>query len=129
MTISFFSVINLHIPIKYHSSVSLYPNLYENSRIKYAFVDMVYFIVYNRTMNKVNIHQAKTHLSEYIAHLKEGESILLCKRNKPVAEIRLLPPLQIKKRPIGLAKKIFHVPESFFESLSEEIIHLFLEHK
>jgi antitoxin (DNA-binding transcriptional repressor) of toxin-antitoxin stability system len=76
-------------------------------------------------MNKVNIHDAKTHLSEYIAALKEGESLILCRRNKPVAEIRLLPQPKGEKRPVGLAGDIFQVPESFFELLPEELQNLF----
>ena len=38
-------------------------------------------------MIKLNIHEAKTHLSKYLAKLKAGDRILLCKRNQPVAEI------------------------------------------
>ena len=41
-------------------------------------------------MLKLNIHEAKTHLSRYLAKLKKGETIILCKRNKPIAEIRPL---------------------------------------
>jgi antitoxin (DNA-binding transcriptional repressor) of toxin-antitoxin stability system len=76
-------------------------------------------------MNRVNIHDAKTHLSEYLARLKEGESIILCRRNTPVAEIRLLPDKRTAKRPIGLAKRIFEVPASFFEELPEDIMQSF----
>lgn len=37
---------------------------------------------------KVNIHEAKTHLSRYAKRVKAGETILLCDRNQPFAEIR-----------------------------------------
>lgn len=76
-------------------------------------------------MIKTNIHDAKTHLSEYLAKLGEGETILLCKRNKPVAEIRLLPQQSVEMRPIGLAAATFCVPASFFEPLPEEILRSF----
>ena len=56
-------------------------------------------------MLKVNIHQAKTHLSRYAKRAKGGETIILCDRNNPIAEIR---PLSVEnaalaeaKRPIG----------------------------
>ena len=39
-------------------------------------------------MLKVNIHQAKTHLSRYAKRVKAGETIVLCDRNQPFAEIR-----------------------------------------
>jgi len=56
-------------------------------------------------MLKVNMHQAKTHLSRYAKRAKAGETIILCDRNKPIAELR---PLSSEvaaaaeaKRPIG----------------------------
>jgi antitoxin (DNA-binding transcriptional repressor) of toxin-antitoxin stability system len=36
-------------------------------------------------MIKINIHEAKTHFSPYLVNLDQGETILLCKRNVPVA--------------------------------------------
>lgn len=82
-------------------------------------------MVHYTTMIKTNIHDAKTHLSEYLAKLGEGETIVLCKRNKPVAEIRLLPRQPAKRRPIGLAAATFSVPASFFEPLPEDVIRSF----
>lgn len=76
-------------------------------------------------MIKLNIHEAKTHLSKYLAKLKAGERILLCKRNQPVAEITPLPELPVRPRPIGLAKGQFTVPRSFFEPLPEELLRAF----
>ena len=43
-------------------------------------------------MIRVNIHEAKTHLSRYVERLLGGEVIQLCRRNIPVAELRALPP-------------------------------------
>ena len=76
-------------------------------------------------MIKLNIHEAKTHLSKYLAKLKTGEPILLCKRNHPVAEITALPKTPVHPRPIGLAKGQFSVPRSFFEPLPDELLHAF----
>ena len=73
-------------------------------------------------MIKVNIHDAKTHLSHYLNELEQGETILLCKRNEPVAEIRPIARHSREDRPIGLAKKIFSIPPAFFEELSEDIV-------
>jgi antitoxin (DNA-binding transcriptional repressor) of toxin-antitoxin stability system len=42
-------------------------------------------------MIKLNVHEAKTHISRYLERLAGGETILLCKRNIPIAEIRPLP--------------------------------------
>lgn len=76
-------------------------------------------------MIKLNIHQAKTHLSRYLALLKEGDSIVICKRNQPIAEIRALPKAPEKKRPLGLAKGKVVIPESFFAPLPENILQAF----
>jgi len=76
-------------------------------------------------MIKLNIHEAKTHLSRYLKHLAKGETILLCKRNIPIAEIRPIPPDRKSRRPIGLAKDKFRIPPEFFEPLPPEIVDSF----
>ena len=76
-------------------------------------------------MIQVNIHQAKTHLSRYLARVVAGETIVLCRRNQPVAEIRPLPQPAAEPRPFGLAKGAFSVPPSFFEPLPDEEIAAF----
>jgi len=72
-------------------------------------------------MIRVNIHEAKTHLSKYLARLKKGEVIVLCRRNVPIAEIRPLRSEEKRRRPIGLAKGSFEVPPEFSEPLPEEL--------
>lgn len=72
-------------------------------------------------MIKLNIHEAKTHLSHYLEEVEQGETIILCRRNQPVAEIRPLPAHRHKKRPIGLAKGKFSVPVSFFDELPVDL--------
>jgi prevent-host-death family protein len=76
-------------------------------------------------MNTINVQEAKTHLSHYLDEVAKGESFILCKRNKPVAEIRPIATKSHEKRPIGLAKGIFSVPASFFDELPDETIALF----
>ena len=72
-------------------------------------------------MIRLNIHEAKTHFSRYLARLKTGETIVLCRRNLPIAEIRPLPSEEKRRRPIGLAKGSFEVPLEFSEPLPEEL--------
>jgi antitoxin (DNA-binding transcriptional repressor) of toxin-antitoxin stability system len=67
----------------------------------------------------------QTHLSKYLDRVAKGETILLCKRNTPVAEIRAVPPIRKTKRPIGLAKNKFKVTKSFFNPLSDEMLDAF----
>lgn len=77
-------------------------------------------MVYNILMITVNIHEAKAHFSELIKRVEKGEVVQVCRRNAPVAEIRLAPEKPKKKRPIGLYKGLFTVPDSFFDPMTEE---------
>jgi PIN domain nuclease of toxin-antitoxin system/antitoxin (DNA-binding transcriptional repressor) of toxin-antitoxin stability system len=79
-------------------------------------------------MIRLNIHEAKTHLSEYLARLEKGETIILCKRNVPIAEIRPIKARVRGKRPIGLAKGKLRIHKSFFDPLSDELIDAFEGH-
>jgi antitoxin (DNA-binding transcriptional repressor) of toxin-antitoxin stability system len=76
-------------------------------------------------MIKLNIHEAKTHLSRYLKRLEAGETILLCRHNVPIAEIRPLPQQRKTPRPLGTAKGKVKVPSEFFEPLPEEILRTF----
>jgi len=76
-------------------------------------------------MIRLNIHEAKTHLSRYLTHLARGERILLCRRNVPIAEIRPLEGARKEPRPIGLHKGDFEVEDSFFDALPEEFLAAF----
>ena len=76
-------------------------------------------------MIRLNIHEAKTHLSQYLEKLAKGETIILCKRNIPIAEIRPIRPHREYKRPIGLAKGEFEVTPEFFDPLPDEMLNAF----
>jgi antitoxin (DNA-binding transcriptional repressor) of toxin-antitoxin stability system len=76
-------------------------------------------------VTRVNIHDAKTNLSRYLAELKPGQVLVLCNRNRPVAELRLLAKQVARKPRIGVAKGAFVVPDSFFEPLPADILRAF----
>ncbi len=76
-------------------------------------------------MKRVNIHDAKTNLSRYLAELAPGETLVLCNRNEPVAELRSLRKKPLGERKIGVAKGEFVVTDSFFEPLPDEILKAF----
>jgi antitoxin (DNA-binding transcriptional repressor) of toxin-antitoxin stability system len=71
------------------------------------------------------MHDAKTNLSRYLAELTPGEPLVLCNRNRPVAEIRSLRGKVARKPRIGVAKGKITVPDSFFEPLPDEILRAF----
>ena len=72
----------------------------------------------------LNINEIKTHFSSYLAKVSKGETIVVCKRNKPIAEIKPITVLPDKKRPIGLAGKEytdFQIDDAFFDPLPDDI--------
>lgn len=77
------------------------------------------------TMKRVNIHDAKTNLSRYLAELAPGEMLVLCNRNEPVAELQTLRKKAVRKPKVGVAKGKFVVPDSFFAPLPAEILDAF----
>ena len=76
-------------------------------------------------MIKINIFEAKAKLSEYLDRLAQGERIVICKRNRPIAELRPIEAVLETPRPIGGAKGHFVVPPSFFEPLPEDLVDSF----
>jgi len=83
-------------------------------------IDRHRIMVYFMSMIRINVHEAKAHLSRYLARLAEGETIVICNRNVPIAELRPLPARRTARRPLGLATGTFEVPASFFEPLPED---------
>jgi prevent-host-death family protein len=76
------------------------------------------------TMIKVNIHEAKAKLSEYLKAVARGERVLICNRNQPVAELRAIEQKRTDPRPIGGEKGVIVRP-SFFEPMSDEMLEAF----
>ena len=85
-------------------------------------------VTYNRTMISSNINEIKTHFSRFLAKVSNGETVIVCKRNVPIAEIKPIEALPNKKRPIGLAGKEypnFIISDSFFDPLPDDIVAAF----
>jgi prevent-host-death family protein len=78
-------------------------------------------------MVKVNVHEAKTHFSKYLDRVEAGETIVLCRHNKPIAEVRPIPAEPVRKQRVaGLDKGKFTVGPEFFEPLPPEILRVFM---
>ncbi len=73
----------------------------------------------------LNIHEAKTHLSEHLAKLKAGDRIVLCRRNRPIAEILPIAEPDLTPRPIGRGKGLAEIHDSFFDPLPDDLLDLF----
>ncbi|MCX6546351.1 MAG: type II toxin-antitoxin system prevent-host-death family antitoxin [Acidobacteria bacterium] len=77
------------------------------------------------TMMIVNIYEAKAKLSEFLDLAARGERVLICKRNRPIAELRAVESARTEPRPIGLARGRMVVPDSFFQPLPDEMLDAF----
>ena len=75
-------------------------------------------------MIKINIAEAKAHFSRYIETVERGETVTVCRRNVPVAEIRPLPQPLRDLRPVGIDRGM-EVPASFFEPLPDDLLAAF----
>ncbi|MGI8601432.1 MAG: type II toxin-antitoxin system Phd/YefM family antitoxin [Verrucomicrobiales bacterium] len=69
-------------------------------------------------MTRANPHEVKARLSHYSRLVKRGETITLCERNKPFAEIRPIAGSvkRPKKRKLGLMKGLCPMGAEFFEA-------------
>jgi prevent-host-death family protein len=72
-------------------------------------------------MMRVNIAEAKTHLSRHLERVERGETVVICRRNVPIAEIRPIAPRPTTRRPTGMDRGL-RVPQSFFEPLPDDVL-------
>jgi prevent-host-death family protein len=72
-------------------------------------------------MDTVNIHQAKTHLSQLLSRVELGEEIVIAKRGVPVAKlVPILFPIGYtnankpdRRSSMGIDRGLFQVPADF----------------
>src|SRR3974390_2922192 len=74
------------------------------------------------TMIVVNVHEAKAKLSEYLDLAARGERVLICNRNRPVAELRAVPAAAAAPRKVGGGKGRRSVPAAFCEPLPDDVV-------
>lgn len=76
---------------------------------------------------KLNIHEAKTHLSEHLDRLERGDEdvVVICRRNEPIAEIRALRRRGKVARAIFRRDRRFKLSRSFFSPLPDALLAAF----
>lgn len=72
---------------------------------------------------EVNVHEAKTHLSNLLRRVAAGEEVVIARAGKPVA--RLVPVETQPRRVFGIDRGRFEVPEDFNAPLPEEVLRAF----
>jgi antitoxin (DNA-binding transcriptional repressor) of toxin-antitoxin stability system len=75
-------------------------------------------------MLRINISEMKSRLSAALAKAEDGETVIICRRNKPIAELRAVAPEKkvLRKRPVGLARKRY---PDFNDPLPDDILAYF----
>ena len=81
---------------------------------------MVMYRIYYAVMVKINIAEAKARLSAILESVERGETVVLCRRNVPIAEIRALPKPTREPRPVGIDRGMT-IPAAFFEPLPDDL--------
>jgi prevent-host-death family protein len=61
-------------------------------------------------LDTVNMHEAKTHLSKFVARAERGEEILITRAGKPAAKLVPVPRAKLGKRQLGGLEGKFDVP-------------------
>ena len=75
-------------------------------------------------MRQVNIHEAKTHLSQLVEEVGRGDEIIIAKAGKPVARLIAIDD-DITPRPRGLLKGKIWISSDFDAPLPQDIFQLF----
>ena len=76
-------------------------------------------------MKIVNIHEAKTHLSQLIQGALEGEPFIIAKAGKPLVRVTALEAEENARRRIGFLDGKVEVPDDFDRMGEREITRMF----
>ena len=77
-------------------------------------------------MDTVNIHQAKTHLSQLLARVELGEEITIANRGVPVAKLVPIITSKLDRRSsMGIDRGLFQVPADFNADLPADLLAAF----
>ena len=74
--------------------------------------------------HRINIAEAKARLSYYLDRVSRGETVVICRRNVPIAELRRIPAPLRQPRPVGIDPGMT-IPDGFFEPLPDDLLDAF----
>lgn len=77
-------------------------------------------MTYNVVMKQVNTAEFKSHMSAYLREVRDGEKIVLCDHNVPIATLTPIFRVAPGSRPMGLAKGQIYALEGAFAPMSED---------
>jgi len=78
------------------------------------------------TIETINIHEAKTHLSRLVEKAARGESFVIAKAGKPMVRVSALDaPIGKDRQRIGFLEGRIRVPDDFDDMGREQIAEMF----
>ncbi|MDQ2780869.1 MAG: type II toxin-antitoxin system prevent-host-death family antitoxin [Pseudomonadota bacterium] len=72
-------------------------------------------------MHTVNVHEAKSRLSQLLALVESGQEVLIARTGKPVARLSPLQP-KAKQRRLGLLGNTVQVPDDWYAPLPDAVL-------
>jgi len=76
-------------------------------------------------MTTVNVHEAKTHLSQLLARVAEGETVIIAKAGRPVARLSPIDRDERRASRIGFMAGQITVPDDFDRMADDDLADLF----
>jgi prevent-host-death family protein len=77
-------------------------------------------------VRRINIHEAKTHLSRLVEEAARGEAFVIAKAGKPMVKVVPLEPEKVDtSKRLGFLRGRITVPENFATFMQDEIIAMF----
>lgn len=78
--------------------------------------------IVNHFMPQVSVDEIKRDLLAYLLRVEAGETLVIVKAGKPMAELRPITSTSQSMRPFGLCAGEFTVPDNFDDPLPENLI-------
>ncbi|MBW2263657.1 MAG: type II toxin-antitoxin system Phd/YefM family antitoxin [Deltaproteobacteria bacterium] len=75
-------------------------------------------------MTKVNVHEAKTHLSRLLERVEAGEEIVIARAGKPVARLLPFDEGQPPRVP-GTGREEIRIGDDFDDDLPDDLLDMF----
>jgi len=76
-------------------------------------------------MASISIEDLQRDALNYLRKVEEGETLIITRADRPVAELKPIAPSNERLRPFGLCAGEFTVPHDFDAPLPEEILRQF----
>jgi antitoxin (DNA-binding transcriptional repressor) of toxin-antitoxin stability system len=85
-------------------------------------------VVYNSSMSTISVLDIQRDPIAFLRRVEAGETLVLLRDDRPLAEIKPLQPPSDSLRPYGLSAGEFTVPADFDEPLPEDLLKEFEGH-